>query len=140
MAAHRSKATAHVTCLFGAIDMRSVPLNTLPVRRMIKRLTYEAAFSYWSIISAEFSKNRPRGDANTGSRSLCSAKANAGALLGEPRVIRAAHFPSISQLESLIRQRHFDASIGKMCGELFHGVVFAVDEERAFRAGLLLPS
>jgi hypothetical protein len=69
-------------------------------------------------------KNRPRGDANTGSRHLCF---NAGALLGEQRVIRAAFFPSISQLESLIRQRHFDAGVGKMCGELFHGVVFAVD-------------
>src|SRR5664279_5148075 len=30
-------------------------------------------------------------------------------------------------------------SVGKMCCELFHGVVFAVNKKRAFRAGLLLP-
>jgi hypothetical protein len=45
-----------------------------------------------------------------------------------------------SQLENLIRRRHFDASVGKMCRELPHDVFFAVNKERAFCAGLLLPS
>src|SRR5664279_1105640 len=45
-----------------------------------------------------------------------------------------------SQLKNLIRLRHFDASVKKMCPELPHGVFFAVDKECTFRAGLLLPS
>jgi len=45
-----------------------------------------------------------------------------------------------SQLENLIRCRHFDASVGKMCRELPQDVFFAVNEERSFCAGLLLPS
>jgi hypothetical protein len=45
-----------------------------------------------------------------------------------------------SKLKNLIRLRHFDASVGKMCPELPHGVFFAVNKECTFRAGLLLPS
>src|SRR5450759_2648016 len=45
-----------------------------------------------------------------------------------------------SELKNLIRLRHFDASVNKMCRKLLHGVFFAVDKECTFRAGLLLPS
>src|ERR1700731_2905915 len=45
-----------------------------------------------------------------------------------------------SQLKNLIRRRHFDASVGKMCRKLPHDVFFAVNKERTFCAGLLLPS
>ena len=140
MAAHRSQATAHVTCLFGAIDMRSVPLNTLLVRRMIRKLTYGAAFSYRSIISAGFTKNRPRGDAKHGLTKPLLRRAIAGALQGELRVIRAAHSPAISQLKNLIRQRHFDIGVAEMRCELAHDIFFAVDEKRTLCTGLLLPS
>src|SRR5664280_593223 len=44
-----------------------------------------------------------------------------------------------SQLKNLIRLRHFDASVNKMCRKLLHGVFFAMDKECTFRAGLLLP-
>lgn len=47
--------------------------------------------------------------------------------------------PSL-QLKNLIGPGHFDASVGKMCRELPHSVFFTVNEERAFCAGLLLPS
>jgi len=40
----------------------------------------------------------------------------------------------------LIRPRHFNLSVDKTCGELLHDVFFAVNKERTFRAGLLLPS
>src|ERR1019366_3967479 len=140
MAARRSQATAHVTCLSGAIDMRSVPLNTLLVRRMIKKLTYEAAFSYWLIISAAFSKNRPRGDTKHRLNKPLLRKVIAGASQGELRVIRAAQSPAISQLKSLIRQRHFDISVAEMRCELPHDVFFAVDEKRTLCTSLLLPS
>src|SRR5476649_1138748 len=39
-----------------------------------------------------------------------------------------------------MRPWHFDASVNKMCRKLLHGVFFAVDKERTFRSGLLLPS
>jgi len=45
-----------------------------------------------------------------------------------------------SQLKNLIRLRHFNASIGKMSRKLLYGVFFAVDKERMFRSGPLLPS
>src|SRR5579859_6820884 len=45
-----------------------------------------------------------------------------------------------SQVKHLIRPRHFDTSVDKMCSELAHGVFFAVNKERTFCAGLLLPS
>src|ERR1700730_2448702 len=45
-----------------------------------------------------------------------------------------------SQVERLIRLRHFDASVEKMCSELAHGVFFAVNKKRTLCTGLLLPS
>src|ERR1700722_10234121 len=45
-----------------------------------------------------------------------------------------------SQVERLIRPRHFDASVEKMCSELAHGVFFAVNKKRTLCTGLLLPS
>ena len=44
------------------------------------------------------------------------------------------------QLKNLIRLWHFDASVGKMRRKLLHDVLFAVNKEGTFRAGLLLPS
>ena len=38
-----------------------------------------------------------------------------------------------------MRCRQFDAGIEKLCRELLHGAVFAVNKERALRASLLLP-
>ena len=35
--------------------------------------------------------------------------------------------------------RHFDASIGKSCRELLHGVFVTVNKKRSLRTGLLLP-
>src|ERR1039457_632864 len=43
------------------------------------------------------------------------------------------------KFKDLIRPRHFDTSAGKMCRELPHDVLFAVNKERTFRAGLFLP-
>src|ERR1035437_4711183 len=57
MAAPRSPATAHAKCPFGDNDTRPRPPNDLPVLPMIRKLRYGAAFSYWSTISAVFSKN-----------------------------------------------------------------------------------
>jgi hypothetical protein len=48
--------------------------------------------------------------------------------------------PPSSQLKNLIRPRHFDASVDKICRELPHDVFFAVNKERTFCACLLLPS
>jgi hypothetical protein len=45
-----------------------------------------------------------------------------------------------SKLKNLIWPRHIDASVGKMCRKLLHGVFFTVNKERTFRAGFLLPS
>jgi hypothetical protein len=62
MAVRRLQAMDHVTCLFGAIDTRSLLSSTLPVHRMIRKHSYEAEFSYWSIISGGFSRSRGRNE------------------------------------------------------------------------------
>jgi hypothetical protein len=49
-------------------------------------------------------------------------------------------FLAASQFKTLIRHRHFDTSIAKMCRKLGHAVFLAMDEKGPVRAGLLLPS
>jgi hypothetical protein len=76
--------------------------------------------------------DRPIGLSNAGHR---------GRPLFQTKNMSTRSFPTCrSQVKHLIRPRHFDARVDKVCRELAHRVFFAVNKERTFCASLLLPS